>query len=133
MSMLCPCYSQRNYRHCCEPFHKQKKIPETAVELMRSRYSAYAMGLADYIISTTHPHHPSYSENKDLWKKQIIAFSEGTKFADLKILDFSSEEDIAYVTFHAILFQGSKDVSFKEKSCFLKEKGRWFYYSGMIQ
>lgn len=133
MSLLCPCHSQKSYRQCCEPFHKETKTPANAVDLMRSRYSAYAMGLADYIISTTHPLNSSYSENRDSWKKQILQFSTNTKFVDLKILDFSSEEKKAYVTFHAVLFQGTKDVSFKERSCFLKENGSWFYYSGFIQ
>lgn len=133
MSKLCPCHSQRSYKQCCEPFHNKTKTPENAVDLMRSRYSAYAMGLADYIISTTHPLNPAYSKDKELWKQQIVHFSKGTKFVDLKILESSLEENRSYVTFHAILFQGSKDISFKERSCFLKENDVWLYYSGVMQ
>jgi len=45
----CPCCSNRSFSECCEPFLVGKKIPGTPEELMRSRYSAYATGLVDYI------------------------------------------------------------------------------------
>ena len=50
----CPCGSRRVYEECCEPFHLGAAAP-TAEALMRSRYSAFALGLAPYLLRTWHP------------------------------------------------------------------------------
>lgn len=51
----CPCGSGAGYATCCEPLHDGARDTATAEELMRSRYTAYAMGLADYLFRTWHP------------------------------------------------------------------------------
>jgi len=40
-NQMCPCGSQKTYESCCGNFHSGLALPETAEELMRSRYSAY--------------------------------------------------------------------------------------------
>jgi SEC-C motif-containing protein len=40
---------------CCEPIIQQKKKAATAEQLMRSRYSAYALGHVDWIIESQSP------------------------------------------------------------------------------
>jgi SEC-C motif domain protein len=100
---------------------------------MRSRYCAYAMGLVDYIIATTHRENPNYRAETDAWKDDLDQFSQGTNFRALEIKDFVDGEDKAYVTFRATLRQGEHDVSFTEKSTFVKEDGRWMYRSGEIE
>ena len=45
----CPCGGGVSYTHCCEPFHTGQALPPTAEALMRSRYSAFVLGLADYL------------------------------------------------------------------------------------
>lgn len=55
MSEKCPCCSGKQYSLCCEPFLKGNQIPASAEQLMRSRYSAYVMQDADYLIATWHP------------------------------------------------------------------------------
>lgn len=40
-SQACPCFSGKPYGECCKPFHDGKKNPQP-VEVMRSRYAAYA-------------------------------------------------------------------------------------------
>ena len=94
---------------------------------MRSRYSAYALKLADYIIRTTHPENNAAMADLTAWKKEIITFSQMTDFAGLQIIDFQQEKNRATVTFRAILKQKDRDVSFTEKSLFLKIKDCWFY------
>lgn len=128
----CRCYSQLSYEECCKPYHLGKSLPENALKLMRSRYSAYALGLADYIIETTHPANPSYSENKDLWRISIAHFCSVTDFCGLDILAFLDGPHEAFVTFFAHLKQNSQDISFQEKSRFLKVKNRWLYHSGIL-
>ena len=54
-----------------------------------------------------------------------------TNFKELQILDSSQEnEELAYVTFKAVLFQGAIDSSFTEKSKFIKVNDQWLYHSG---
>lgn len=43
---LCPCHSQKCYEECCKRYH-EGAAAENALILMRSRYSAYALQLAD--------------------------------------------------------------------------------------
>lgn len=100
---------------------------------MRSRYAAYALGLADYIIKTTHPTNPHYSSNKSTWRKEILLFSQETQFINLKILEWVDGAESADVTFRVELRQGNHDVSFTEKSHFVKEQGIWLYQSGIVQ
>ena len=40
---ICPCGSNVAYNECCLPLIKGDRLALTAEELMRSRYSAYAM------------------------------------------------------------------------------------------
>src|SRR5687768_7898557 len=49
----CPCDSGLGYGECCGPLHAGAPAP-TALALMRSRYSAYAGGDADYLRATWH-------------------------------------------------------------------------------
>ncbi|MCP5509002.1 MAG: SEC-C domain-containing protein [Chlamydiales bacterium] len=120
----CPCHSGKPYADCCQSFHLGFP-PPTALALMRSRYSAYALGLVDYIIHTTHS-----AKKPD--RKEIEAFCNVTRFADLEILDVDEKEDEASIKFKATLLQGKHDVSFVEKSAFIKENNHWFYVSGCI-
>jgi len=93
---------------------------------MRSRYSAYSLHLADYILKTTHSNNPDYTDETVIWKQNILEFCQNTQFLGLKIGEFMDGETTAYVAFEAILDSGS----LKEKSRFLKENGQWLYESG---
>lgn len=127
--MKCPCHSGKQYTECCEPYHKGE-LPAQAVALMRSRYAAYALHDADYIIETTHPRGPHYVGNKTEWRRDILKFCHDTKFEGLEILDHIPGDVVAFVMFKAILKQHGRDASFVEKSRFEKVKGRWLYYGG---
>ena len=53
MSDKCPCGSSKSYATCCEPYLSGKLKPATASDLMRSRYTAYAMAAIDYLYRTS--------------------------------------------------------------------------------
>lgn len=127
----CPCKSGKTYEACCQKYH-QGALPENALKLMRSRYSAYALGLADYIIDTTHPANPTFRRDTVKWTQDVLDRSRNTHFEDLTILEFIDGQEIAYVTFRAHLSQNKRDTSFTERSRFLKENGKWLYESGII-
>lgn len=128
---LCVCFSGKKYEECCKPFH-QGKLPENALLLMRSRFSAYVLNIPEYIIETTHPASPQYSDNKFSWKKNISHFSEHSSFHNLEILDFKERESLAVVTFTAHISQEDEDATFTEKSYFEKRNHKWLYRGGQL-
>jgi peptide deformylase len=128
---LCPCFSGKEYDVCCKPFH-QGTIPENALLLMRSRYSAYALNIPEYIIETTHPASPQYSDNKFSWRRNISQFARHFSFQNLKILDFKERDTLAIVSFTAYMSQEGQDATFTEKSYFEKSNKRWFYRAGQL-
>jgi SEC-C motif-containing protein len=121
----CPCGSGLSYKNCCQVPHKGGKAvsPEA---LMRSRYSAYALGLAAYIMKTTHPDGPQYKPDQASWKREIEMFCQNTRFERLQILGAQGD----MVTFRATLFANHLDISFTEISVFRQHNGHWKYYSG---
>lgn len=50
----CPCGSANTLAQCCGRYHAGKPAPSAEL-LMRSRYSAYVLGLIDYLQATTLP------------------------------------------------------------------------------
>lgn len=121
----CPCGSGQKYKKCCAPYHKGA-IPKNALLLMKSRYSAYAVGNSGYIIKTTHPNNSDYTEDTKAWKRSIDLFCQKTQFQGLKILEWIDGEEEAFVTFKALLSSGA----LTEKSRFLKVDKRWLYRNG---
>lgn len=130
--ILCPCFSGARYADCCKPYH-EGKIPDQARQLMRSRFSAYALNLPDYIIATTHPASPQYTNNVFSWKRSISHFSKTSDFQKLDVLDFKERGNVATVTFTAHLLQDGQDATFTERSFFEKKEGRWLYLGGQLQ
>lgn len=132
----CPCHSGKSYLFCCAPFHKGVPAP-TALQLMRSRYAAYALGKADYIIETTHPRHQEASLPPDVRRKKILQFCSSTRFEGLKVESFSEEGNRATVTFVAFLLtkgkKGKIDSSFREVSLFEKVEGIWKYLTADVR
>ena len=127
----CPCGSNIKYKKCCQLFHKGK-IPFNALELMKSRYSAYATNNANYIMKTTHNENIDFTKDTHEWKKSIEEFCKNTDFLSLEILDFKDGENEAFVTFKANLTIDGKDNSFVEESRFFKVDGMWLYHSAKI-
>ncbi|MBU6382898.1 MAG: zinc chelation protein SecC [Verrucomicrobia bacterium] len=116
--MNCPCCSNKPYAACCKLYHDGLPAP-TALALMRSRYSAYALGKADYIIQTTHPKSPYYESNWKKWKLAILNFCHQMQFTGLEILSYGED----WVHFVAHL----GNTTLEEKSQFAKVDGKWLY------
>ncbi|MDX4063140.1 YchJ family metal-binding protein [Aliarcobacter skirrowii] len=130
VNSLCPCGSLKKYKKCCRIFHDNIKKPSNALELMKSRFSAFAFLRSAYIIKTTHQQNCDFSLDTFSWRDDIEKFSKNTSFEKLEILDFIDSEIESFVTFKATLFQNKKDISFIEKSRFLKENNTWLYVDG---
>ncbi|MCI0500992.1 MAG: SEC-C domain-containing protein [Epsilonproteobacteria bacterium] len=129
VNSLCPCGSGLKYKKCCKFYH-DGKVAKTALELMKSRYSAYAIANIFYIIKTTHNENQDFTTDISNWKKDILEFCKNTDFCKLEILEFIDGTSEAFVTFKATLFSQEDDMSFVEKSKFFKVDGMWLYHSG---
>jgi SEC-C motif domain protein len=118
-SLRCPCLSGLPYVECCGPFHSGAAAP-TAERLMRSRYSAYAVGLVDYLLDTWHP----------TSRPDALELDPGIRWYRLDILARSGggilDRD-GTVEFEAHYRQDGTAGVQHEVSRFLKEGGRWFY------
>jgi SEC-C motif domain protein len=126
--MICPCCSGLTYEMCCQPFHLGAE-PPTALQLMRSRYSAYATENALYIQKTTHPKKsPHYNPDKARWRQEIDHFCRTTQFVKLEIVDFGEN----WVSFKAHLIQEGKPLLLQEKSFFEKVGPHWRYTNGEV-
>lgn len=90
---------------------------------MRSRYSAYALGLADYVAATWHAStRPTDTVSDD-----------AVKWIGLKIVQApQAEGDAAAVEFIARYKIGGRAYRMHETSRFVREDGRWYYVDGDV-
>ncbi|AOB32147.1 hypothetical protein AKI39_17615 [Bordetella sp. H567] len=123
----CPCGTGRPYVDCCGVWHAGPRYLQapTAEALMRSRYSAYVLGLLDYLRDTWHPStRPAALEPNP---------------PDLKWLGLDvkrhivQDEQHAQVEFVARSRLRGKGQRMHETSRFVREDGRWLYVDGDIR
>ncbi len=96
---------------------------------MRSRYSAYALGLVDYLIETTDPDGPAW-RGDDGWREELVRYCETTHFVGLRISGHGTTGDDGFVVFRADLRSGSRDALLSERSRFVRHGDRWLYHGG---
>lgn len=119
----CPCKSGKMLSECCEPYHKVVTAP-TAEILMRSRYSAFVLGLSEYIWETWHP---------DTRPELDLLGGTNLKWIDLKILSKEAgqkSDSTGKVRFIASYVIGGKGKKLDENSSFVKDDGIWLYVDG---
>jgi len=122
---LCPCQSGDHYEMCCQRFHSNKQRPDTAEQLMRSRYTAFAKGLVDYLIITLHP---SQRQSDD---KEVLQEScQNTRWLGLKVIHHQQLTDNKAIVEFAAFYQDTPVGQLHERSNFIHEDGRWFYVDG---
>ncbi len=126
----CPCQSGKKAKSCCAPILKGS--PATSPEaLMRSRYTAYATGNINYIMTTTHPDGDHYREDRVAWHHEIDVFCTEFSFHGLTVHGSESNGEQGWVTFHANITRNEEDVSFTEQSLFRLHNGAWRYHSAI--
>ena len=131
MSRPCPCTSKKPYDRCCGPFHAGAAAPETAEALMRSRFSAYALGKVDYLIATR-PEAKRPEENRD----ELLQYCKSVSCVGLKIVGKEKggkADDTGLVTFHASLQANGRRTLHIETSTFAREDGKWVYVDGVVK
>jgi SEC-C motif domain protein len=120
----CPCGSDCPYAQCCAPLHAGEAAP-TAEALMRSRYSAYVLGLEPYLLASWH----RSTRPKTLHLGQE---KPTPRWHGLKVLRYQSvDADNAFVEFVAKFKVGGGSMQrLRELSRFKREGGHWYYVGG---
>lgn len=127
--MQCPCGSGDTYRVCCQSFIEAKAIPTTAEQLMRSRFSAYALKNADYLF-----HSYAKESRGDNSLVDIQDWAEQTLWLALVIISTEqSDDEFHYVEFAATYLTGNELWQMQENSRFIKEDGKWCYVDGDVK
>jgi SEC-C motif-containing protein len=126
---LCPCGSENEYEQCCGKYHNGT-APQTAEELMRARYSAFAKNQIKFIADTHIPGTKDFNEQEaqewavnSTWKGlEVVKTHQGGKEHGTGVVEFkASYQDN----------QGN-DFVHHEIADFKKEDGKWFYVDGQI-
>ena len=77
----CPC-GKGSYAECCESLHLGTAKALTAEQLMRSRYSAFALQQIDYIVQTT-----ALGQQTALDKEAIAEWSKQNQWLGLEVVN----------------------------------------------
>ncbi|MFI6144239.1 YchJ family protein [Streptomyces sp. NPDC051109] len=119
-ALPCPCGLPATYPECCGRFHSGAQQAPTAELLMRSRFSAFAVGDTSYLLRSWHP--STRPGRLDLdpgqrWERlEILATERGGMF-----------ETEGSVEFRAYYREGGHTGSLHEHSAFTREAGAWVY------
>ena len=118
----CPC-GGGSFEECCGPSLAAEDWPPTAEALMRSRYTAFALGDADHLWRTWHPRTrpPAVEAGRLEW----------TGLEVLDVVDGQPGDQTGVVEFVAHHRQPDGTTgSMRERSRFAARAGRWFYLDG---
>lgn len=118
----CPCNAEVFYADCCQPLHDAHRVAETPEQLMRSRYSAFALKLAPYLLATWHPQTRPAELNLD----------DQPQWIKLQILRSDQRGDRGFVHFRAFYKERGEVGFMEEKSTFTREHEQWLYLSGDV-
>ncbi|PRY71393.1 YchJ family protein [Halomonas ventosae] len=118
-SRSCPCGSGQPLARCCGRYHAGEPAP-TPEALMRSRYSAFALDLTDYLLASWHPD----------TRPASLAPDQATRWVALELLESREGGDEGVVHFRATFREGRRWAVLEERSRFRREAGRWYYLDG---
>ena len=121
----CPCGSGEALAACCAPLHAGAPAP-TAERLMRSRFSAFALGDTAYLLrswsSATRPADLELDAGT-VWRRLQIVDAVGGGAADAE----------GVVEFRASYRDDEGSGLLHERSRFAREDGRWVYRDGDVR
>ena len=123
----CPCGSGLAGDACCGRYHAgaQRLQAPTAEALMRSRYSAYVLGLHGYLLATWHA---------STRPPALEADPPGLTWLGLDVRRHEQQdENHAVVEFIARSKLGGRAQRLHETSRFVREDGHWYYVDGDLR
>ncbi|MGV0034619.1 MAG: YchJ family protein [Candidatus Azotimanducaceae bacterium WSBS_2022_MAG_OTU7] len=119
----CPGKSDLVYAKCCSALRSGEVIAETARQLMRSRYSAFALGNTGYLVNSWYPD----------TRPAELTIDANQRWISLKIKCVShggADDNIGSVEFIARYKVQGKAHRLQEDSRFRRLDGRWHYLDG---
>ena len=119
----CPCGSGAALGACCGRWHDgpSRLAAPDAEALMRSRYSAYVLGLVPYLLETWHPS----------TRPAALELDPATKWLGLEVRAHRRDDAAgATVEFVARCRTHGRATRLHETSRFVREAGRWLYVDG---
>ncbi len=127
----CPCGSTKTYENCCSDYIKGIKKPPTAVILMRSRYTAFAVNELDYIEKT---HHPKTRTELDMAGVRSWAANSEWIGLEIRETEKGQEHDTdGKVEFKCRFNFNGAEQTHHELSTFKKVDGQWFFVDGQMK
>ncbi|KIA95051.1 YchJ family protein [Flavobacterium sp. PL02] len=121
----CYCDTGLYFDNCCGLYLKNNQNAPTALALMRSRFSAYVIKNADYLLATTHS-----SERKYYSKEDILNWATANEWQRLEIISFT-ETTVAFKAY--FLDEKKQPQTHYEFSTFKQENGVWYYLEGKFE
>ncbi|SIN78719.1 YchJ family protein [Agromyces cerinus] len=121
----CPCLSGEVFGSCCGPLLAGDSVAPTAVRLMRSRYTAFAVGDVAYLSASWHPD----------TRPEDLELDDETRWVRLDILGTEGGGPFdrhGTVEFRASYRSDEERGVLHERSRFTREGGRWFYVDGEL-
>ena len=122
--MRCPCLSGLPYEECCGPLHLGTATAPTAERLMRSRYSAFAVGDTAYLLASWHPssrpHDVELNPDQEWLSLEIVGRTAGGMLDTEGTVEFRA----------TYRFEGQRYEQ-NENSRFVRLDKRWVYYSAV--
>lgn len=118
----CPCGSPA-YDACCGPLHRGERRAATAEELMRSRYSGYALDDVDHVFRTWHPR----------TRPDDLSPAPGLVWTGLEVLATEAggpDDTDGVVEFRATYENPAGPGALHERSTFTRRAARWVYVDG---
>ncbi|MCL8027210.1 YchJ family protein [Nocardioides bruguierae] len=124
----CPCGTGRTYDDCCGPLHRGAARATGPEQLMRSRYTAFALGHADHLFRTWHPR----TRPRD---PAALEPDPATTWTGLEVHGAGTTGEGAdaegWVEFTARYSAASGPGSLHERSRFVVRAGHWVYLDGV--
>ena len=120
----CPCGTALPYDECCGPLHDGTTTAATAEQLMRSRYSAFAVGDPGYLLATWHP----------TTRPRTLDLDRDVRWTGLDVLATTGGTMLTAegtVEFRASYVRGRDAGAQHENSRFVREGGQWRYLDGV--
>ena len=124
----CPCGSGKPLAVCCGPYLDGAAWPKTAEALMRSRYTAYALGNYPWLVETTHP-----DVRAGVSAEALEQQCKGVRWLRLdveKCVDGAEPWDADIVEFHALYELDGVVRQIGERSAFVHDGERLYYMDG---
>ena len=128
----CPCGRPGTFEECCGPYITGEHLAPDPESLMRSQFTAFALGTnqaIDYLVETHHPDHRDPNPHAGL-RASIAGVDAWEK---LEVRAAQAQGDRGTVEFVATYRVGADRRQLHELSEFVRESGQWLYTRGSIR